>query len=308
MTGAGSASLAFAKESSFGSLPADPTYYLPGRNPVVQNLSLQNQLARMRTPDNAEAVDSLAGNLEGAIAVSYAMSADTHEHVQDIVFNDGGTGFDGAGHATTSRWYLGVDYMDSVSTTATAERVLKSTIPLEYQLQYQQGTNTVQETLTMGYADEEKNTAITPGSITGPTDGNDVPFHGTSLTVDGATVEKLQSAQLSFSNLSRFHRDASRTAVDAVCGPVETSLDMAAIYSTNDYLEAAYGGDGATSPQDQLASVAGELEFDVDGTSVATYTLPKLKPDSYEWADLIAGDTDLTDPVTYHVNGGVTVA
>lgn len=312
MTGAGAATVAFAKETAFmGSLEdadadGNPEYYLPGRNVSVQNLSLQNVLRRMRTPHNVEAVDSLAGNLEGAFAVTYAMSADTHPDVRDIVFNDAGGGFV-VGPAPSSRWFLGAEYL-SGGATATVERELKGTIPLEYQVQYQQETNTIQETLTMGYADEENRTTITPSSIIEPTDGNDVPFHGTTLTVDAATVAKLQSATLTFSGISRFQRGPSRTPVDAVSGQPVTTLEAATIFSGEDYLDLAYGASGATTPQDQLTNVSGSLAFDVAGATVATFDLPQLKPDTYDWEDLVAGDADLTEPVTYHVNGGVTVS
>lgn len=306
MTGAGAASLAFVKADGFLSIPGSPTYYAPGRNPTITELSLQRTLQRIRTADNAEAVDSLAGPLEGAFGVSYAMSDDTHGDVRDIVFNDGGTGVT-SGRAALSRWYVGSDYLTSGS-SATAERVLKGCIPLEYELSYDEGQNTVRESLTMGYADEEKNTSITPGSITGPTDGNDVPFFGTTLTVDSATVSKLQSAQLRFANLSRFQRGTDPVAVDAVAATPQTTLDATAIYTDDDRLERVYGSSGSSTTQDTLTNVSGSLAFDVGGSTVATYSLPKLKPNQYDWADVINGDADLTDPITYHVNGGVSIA
>lgn len=308
MTGAGSSSVAFVKETSFDTLPGTPTYYLPGRNISARELSLDNVLQRMREPASEEAVDSLAGNLDGALGVDYAMSADTHTHVRDIVFNDGGGGFI-SGHATTSSWYTGVEYLDSISTTATAERHLKGCIPLEYSISYEQGTNTINESLTMGYTDEEFNTSLTPGTITGPTDGNDVPFHGTDLTVDSTGVgSRLQSATLSFQNMYRFIRGTSRSATDATLANPETSLEMASVFNTSDRLQQAYGGSSATSPQDQLANVTGSLAFNVAGSTVATYSLPKLKPANYDWDSLVSPDDDLTDPINYHVNGGVSIA
>lgn len=302
MTGAGSASLAFTKEDSFLSEPGTPTYYSPGRNPSVEEASLANQLQRMREAGQVEAAESLAGNLEGALTVSWAVSADTHSHVRDIVFNDAGGGFT-SGVMNTSRWYLGIDYIGG-----TTERVAKGCAPLEYSLSYEDGRNTIRESVTFGYADEDSNASVTPSSVTGPTDGSDVPFHGYTLTVDGASVSKLQSATLTISNISRLQTGPSRTALDAVLAAPETSLEAAAIYEGASALELAYGSTGATSPQDSVGSVAGELALDVDGTSVATYTLPKLQPDQYNWSDLINADTDLTDPVSYHVNGGISVA
>lgn len=308
MTGAGSAQVAFVKESSFNTLPGAPTYYLPGRNPVVNDLSLDNVLERLREPGTEEAVDSLAGLLDGAVSISYSMSNDVHGDVRDIVFNDSGTGFT-SGHATTSSWYLGVEYLDTTTTTATAERHLKACIPLEYSITYEQGTNTISESLTMGYADEELNTSLTPGSITKPSDGNDAPFHGASLTVDSNTVNRLQSATLSFSNISRYITGPSRTPVDAVLAAPTTTLDAAAVYNTNNYLELAYGSSGATTIEDSINSVSGSLVFKTaGGTTIATYTLSELKPDSYQWSDLVDAETDLTDPVSYHVNGGITIS
>lgn len=316
MTGAGAATVAFGKETEFlGSLEdADsdgtPEYYLPGRNVTVQDASLQNQLQRMREPHTAEAVDSLAGALDGAVAVEYAMSADTHGHVRDLVFNDAGTGFT-TGHAQTSRWYLGVEYLESTTATATAERVLKGVIPLRYVITYNRDSNTVRETLTLGYANEDKNTAVTPGTITGPTDGNDVPFHGVTLDIDATTVQKLQSATLTFDGpLARFHTGPSRTPIDAVAGAPQVSLETEAIFGSQgtSHLELAYGSTGATTTQDQLSNVAGSLAFDVAGATVATYTLPKLKPDRYEWSDLVSEGSDLTEPINWHVNGEVSIA
>lgn len=306
MTGGGAASLSFVKADGFLSIPGTPTHYLPGRNPTVQDLSLDNQLQRLRTPDNAEAVDSLAGNLDGAFAVNFAMSHDVQSDVHDVVFNDAGAGFT-PGQAALSRWYVGTDYLASGS-TATVERELRGCIPLEWSVSYQQGTNTIQQQLRMGYADEQKNTSITPSTITGPTDGNDVPFHGADLSVDAATVNKLQSATLSISNISRFQRGASRTALDAVLAAPQVSLEAAAIYGGDEYLELAYGSSGSTSTQDSISNVTGSLTFEVAGNTAADYTLSKVKPNSYEWSDLIDAETDLTDPTTYHVNGGITVA
>jgi len=305
MTGAASSTVVLAREASFlGSLvdDGDPDYYLPGRNPTLEEISIANALQRMDDPNAVEAVDSVAGNFEGALSATWTMSADTHADVRETIFNDAGGGFV-AGAAASARWYTGVDHLNG-----TAERELLGVIPLEYSVTYQQETNTIRESLTAAFADENRSASITPSNITGPTDGNDVAFHGASLSVDGATVEKLQSATLSISNIARFHRGPSRTPEDAVIAQPRTTLQAEAIFGGTDTLERAYGGAGASDPQDRLSSVSGELAFSAGGQSVAAYTLPELKPESYDWTDLVAGDADLTDPVTYHVNGGVTVA
>ncbi|WP_135807360.1 hypothetical protein [Halorussus marinus] len=307
MTGAGSASLAFAKEETFADTLVDsdtdgnPEYYKFGRNPTLTELELANTLQRMREGDKVESVDSVAQNLEGAVSVEATVSADVHADVHDLVFNDGGTGFT-SGRAASGRIYAGVDYL-----TGTAERELIGCIPLEYSVSYEQG-GMVTYSLSMAYADENLATSITPSNITGPSDGGDVPFHGFTLTVDGATVAKLQSAELSISDIARYQWGADRNPVDAVIATPTTSLTVDAIFTGPDRTEIAYGAADATSPQDSLTSVSGSADLSAAGSSVTTYNLPKLKPDTHSWNDLITGDADASEDTEFHVNGGVTVA
>jgi hypothetical protein len=307
MTGAGSATLAFAKEETFADTLVDsdgdgnPEYFKFGRNPSVTELELANTLQRMREGDEVESVDSVAQNLEGAVSIEATVSKDVHDDVHDLVFNDGGTGFT-SGRSASGRIYTGIDYL-----TGTAERELIGAIPLEYSVSYEQN-EMVTYSLSMAYADEALNTSITPSSIAGPSDGNDVPFHGFTLTVDGATVTKLQSAELSISDIARFQWGADRNPVDAVISTPTTSLTVDATFTGPDRTEIAYGAADATSPQDSLSSVTGSANLSATGSSVATYDLPKMKPDTYSWNDLISGDTDTTDNTEFHVNGGVTVS
>ena len=307
MTGAGSATLAFAHEQTLGGSLVDsdsdgtPEYFKAGRNATLTELELSNALERMREGDQVEAVESKAQNLEGAVAVEATVSKDVHPEVEKLVFNDAGTGFK-TGLASSATFFAGVDYIGG-----TAERALAGCIPLEYSIDYEQGGD-VTYTLTMAYTDESPNTSITPSSITGPSDGNDVPFHGFALTVDGTTVAKLQSCSLSISNISRFHWGADRNPIDAVIAAPETTLDADAIFSGPSRLELAYGSAGATSTQDSLTSVSGSIGLSVGGSTVSTYNLPKLKPDTYSWNDLISAENDLTDATSFHVNGGVTVS
>ena len=308
MTGGGTASVAFAKESSFmGALvddddaDSDPDYFAPGRNVQVQDVELSNALQRMREPDEVESVESIAQNLEGAFAVSAVVSADVHADVQDIIFNDAGAGFK-KGLAATSRWFVGVDYY-----SGTAERELLGVTPLEYRVEYQQG-GMVRYTLTAAYADEKRATSITPANIVQATDGSSVPHHGVTLTVDAAAQTKLQSATLSISNIARFQWGSERKALDAVIAAPQSTLDAEAIFSGSSQLEIAYGAAAATTPQDSLSSVTGSLELAASTGTVATFTLAKLKPDTYNWSDLVDAENDMAESVNYHVNGGVTVA
>ncbi|NHN40539.1 hypothetical protein G9C85_02655 [Halorubellus sp. JP-L1] len=307
MTGAGSASLAFALEQSFlGDLRDEDSdgntdYYKFGRNPQLDELDLDRQLERLVEDGVVESVDSIAGKVDGAVGVTAVVSKDTFGEVLDWVFNDGGTAFTD-GLAQTGRIFAGVDYIGG-----TCERELEGVTPVDFEIAYDDENNTVTYSVSFLYADESNDSTIDPTSITGPTDGNDVPFHGFSLDIDGTTVSKLSTTTLSISNISRYQWGASEIAEEAVMARPESTLDATAIFSGPSRLELAYGGSGSSSPQASMSSVTGTVTLSVGGSDVATFSLPKLKPATYSWSDLI-GEADLTDPTTFHVNGGVSVS
>ncbi|MDF9748361.1 hypothetical protein [Natrinema salsiterrestre] len=308
MTGAGAATVAFGKEQTFmgdlvdGDSDGNPDYWKFGRNPSVTDLELDRGLSNMTEGDSAEYVESIAGNLEGAFGIEATVSSDVHGDVEDLVFNDGGTGFT-PGRAASGRVFTGIDYLDG-----TAERELIGCIPLDYSVSYEQGDEFTYS-LSMGYADEKLNTSITPSSINTVSDGTSATFHGITLQIDGTTVAKLQSAELSISNISRFQRGADHVAVDAVLARPEMELTVDATIAGPSRTELAYGSAGATETAARMDSVTGSLEAAVDGTPVSTYNFAKLKPSTNSWNDVITdGDTDTTDSTTFNVTGGVTVA
>lgn len=307
MTGAGSGELVFGLESNGlgsdiedGNTDGDPDLYSVGRNPTLTELDLSNQLARLRDAISVEAVESMAQNLDGAIGIEATISTDTHDKVEEWVFNDGGDGFV-PGRANSATVYTGVDYLDG-----SIDRELNGVIPLEYAINWEQG-GLLTYTLTCGYQDDGNASTLSLTDVTRPTDGTTVPFHGADFQVSGASVQKLQSATLSISGIARFHFGTPRKPVDAVIADPQSTLDITAIISGPDRLEQAYGSSGATSIEDSLESVTGSLALDVDGTPVSTYDLPKLKPDSLSWQEVISTE-DTTESVSYHVNGGVTVS
>jgi len=299
--GAGSAHLSFVKESSFGTEPGTPTYYKPGRNPTVETLTLDNLLTRLRETGTPEPVTSIVGNLDGAFSASWIVSEDIHGDVRDIVFNDGGIGFT-TGLAATSSWYVGTKYLNTSDTENTVERNLTGVIPFSFRIDWTQG-EPIRATFTGGYADESRNTSKTPSGETAPSDGQDVNFAGADWQVDGTTISRLDSASLEFGGpLYRYIRDDTRTADTAILATPETTLTVAATYHTNDQLEIAYGGaTGNSSPQSTLSEVSGttDLKLDSGGSTFVTYDLKNVVPRTYEWQDVISGDTDLTDPVTF---------
>jgi hypothetical protein len=197
---------------------------------------------------------------------------------------------------TSAEWYTGVDYL-----TGTAERVLKGVVLTDASVQWGQGDN-VTVSVTGVYGDESLNTSITPSSISDA--GNPCPFHQASFSIDGVTQTKEQSATLTFSPLARLQRGSDRQPVDAVLGPVDPTLTVEAIFTEDDQLELAYGSSGATSPQDAVGGVSASATFgDTTGSTVLDYTLSGVTPASYSWSDLVNPDTDLTEPITFQING-----
>jgi len=302
MTGAGSGSLAFGKEDTFmGSLTGGPDYWQFGRDEDITELSLDNQIERLREAEAVESVESVRQNFEGAVGISAVVSSDTFGDVEDLVFNDGGAGFV-PGRPQSAKIYAGVDYLDG-----TTERALEGCIPTDFALSYEQG-GLVRFSVSFIYATETPGTSITPASVTAVSSGTSAAFHDFSLDVDGATVTKLQSAELSISNISRFQYGATGpTPVDAVIAAPETELTTEAIYTGPSRLELALGSSDATAPEDRITPTTASLDLNVDGTAVSSYDLGDVKPATQSWADVI-GEADTTESITFNADGGVTVA
>ncbi|WP_135302640.1 phage tail tube protein [Haloarcula amylovorans] len=307
MTGAGSATLAFGKEQSFmGDLTQDGSsndeYWEFGRSESLTDLSLDNQLQRLDEAGAVESVESVKQNFEGAVSVDATISSDTFNDVEDLVFNDGGTAFTN-GRPQSAKIYAGVDYLDG-----TSERELVGCIPVDFTpVSYEQG-GMATFSVSFLYADENLGTSITPSGVTSVSNGTSAPFHAVSLDIDGTTVTKLQSAEITISSISRFQYGAAGpTPVDAVIADPTTELTAEAIYSGPSRLELALGGTGATSPQDSVGSVAGQVDVTIDGTSLSTYDLADITPATESWNNVISSD-DTTETNTFNSDGGVTVS
>lgn len=304
MTGAGSSEFAYVYEDSYNAgAPGTPTYYQPGKDARVQSIELSNALSRLRAAGDVTPSENLAENLEGAFGISWVLQ---NNEFHNLIFSNdsdaSGTNDEWTtGLFPSSTWYLGVQY-PSGGSLATAERQLTGVVPTECRIVYNQGED-VRVEMTCVYADESLATSLTPGSIS--SSGSPVPNHGTSLSIDSTAISKLQSATLNLGPLARPQRGPSRYLVDAVQAATEPTLDVEAIFTGTDRLKQAYDGTGAsTSPQDDVGSVSGSLTFaDASGSTVADYTLSGMTPQNYDWQDLINPDDDLTDPVTYAVNG-----
>ncbi|MEE6210854.1 hypothetical protein U3A55_11915 [Salarchaeum sp. III] len=309
MTGAGSATtLAFGKEQEFlGSLVDEdsdgtPGYWAFGRNATLTELDLDRQLARLRDATSAEAVESIAGKIDGGVAVEAAVAAETHSHVHDIIF-PGGTGFS-PGRPPFSRVFTGVNHLDG-----SVDRELRGCIPLEYSVSFDEDTETVTYSLILGYATEpDTPTSIDQADVTTPSTGSTAAFHGFTLTLDGADVTKLSTCELTISNIARYHYGASAEPVDATIAAPEAELSATATFTSGskDRLDLTYGGASATSIQDRMDSVSGSIDAQGPSGSIAAYTLPRVKLNDQSWENVIS-EEDTTDSITAHVNGGIEV-
>jgi len=291
MTGGGTATVAYTEEPSLLTAPSSATYYQPGKDISIGELSLQNELARVRDPDDPEPIESVAQNFEGAINLTWTL---TDYNWHDIVFNDAGTGFT-KGRPVPTRWWVGVDYIDGI-----AERVLKGAIVTQVTIQYQQGGK-IQISINLIYGDEEFNAAITPSSIT---ESSDVKmWHDADLSItDVADIscEKLQSVELQIDIGARFHRGGDRHPCDAIIGTVDATLSTDAIFTeaSVDRLGLAYSGSAsATSPATEITETSGTLDV---GTE--TYNLNGMKPNTESWASVVDPETDTADNTDYHVS------
>jgi len=294
---AGSAEVAFAVEDTFATLPDVPSWIQPGLDIEVGSASLERALTRARNPDDPRPIGSREGNREVALTITFSLTdADFH----DLVFANTGTSLaTGASLAPTATWYLSSDVIGN-----TEERFIQGAAVESVTWNYSQGEDVTVELTIIGGQEiggEDGNAPATPGSIDQPTKGEKVTFAGTDFQLDAASVSKLQSLSLSVSGMARFRRGQQQEPVDAVVGAYEPSLTLEAILEDSTRRELAYGSSGATQPADEIDTTPATLTFDNPDGNVATYSLTSLQPTTYSWNSLVSPDTDITDPVDFHL-------
>jgi hypothetical protein len=294
MTGAGSGSVAWASETSYnGGTAADPTFYGLGTNVQTQTAELTRNLLRIYAPGDVEAQNTLAQNLSGQLGLQFILKNDEFHR---LIFNDGFTSFT-SGLANSAEVYLGCDYA-----SGTTERQFRGWAPASATIAFNGATETVQVTLSGGFATEEKNTSLTPGTVQRA--GDEVPGFGTTLSIDGTDVgERLQSATLSFEQISRLQTGASQTPIEAVAGNVQESIEMAAIYDGPELYERALGSTGASTIEDDVDEVSGSLSFDANGSTVADYSFTSVAPDVYGWEGVLDNEADTQESITLVAHG-----
>lgn len=310
MPGAGSGTLLFGIESSFKGSVKNTDYYHFGRNPTVDEISLERELQRLREAGVIEDVESVSQQIEGAVNVSATINGGVHDNVETVVFNDSGTGFT-TGEATSAQVLVGAEYLDGGG-TSTKLRDLKGAIPTQYQVSYNQG-QPVRYSLNMLFADEADGSEPAAADITSPSSGQDAMFHSFDFSADSTSITKLQSCTLTLSNLYRYHRGNQMTPIAAVLAAPELTCTATAIWDDpTDQLEYAYGSSGATAPEDSMTGQS--LTVDIDdktGTDVTQYGLSGAKPNTESWSDVIESENDTTEEVEWFVangSGGISVS
>lgn len=292
MPGPGSSTVAFVPESSYNTTPGTPTYYNPGTNVQYETVEINRNLLRLSLPGSAEDDDAIAQRVDGQLNVSFIATSDDFHR---IVFNDSNTGFT-SGNAASAEWYLGVDLLDGSS----PERKIQGWAPVVCEISYSGTTDAVRVTLQGFYAEEDRNTSITPSSIQNLSTGNEVPGHGADLQIAGTTVSKLQSATVRFEGISRPHFGSTDPiATDAVLGDVSETVNMTGIVEGTTHLEYALGSGSATTTEDFVADQSAKLVLDHDGTTIADYTFANAKPRTYDWQNLVDNSEDLNEAVDF---------
>ena len=300
MTGAGAITFAYALEESFMTLPADPTWRLPGQNVEPGERSFQNQLSRVNKPDTPRPQGSREGNKRGEIPVSFDLTDDNfHELVFPVTETVDSTAEnvelpDSAQEVPTATIYLAADTVD-----VDQDLFLQGAPVLDATWNYQQG-EAVSVDLTFGYANEvdsdDTDAPAIPSTISEPSYSDIVNFHDVDWTIDGVSVPKLQSLQLSLSGLSRFQYGQSREPLAAVTARQEPSLTAEAILEDETQRELAYGSSGSSSPQSTIGKTDTTLSFN----SHPDLSIQGVQPETHSWSQL-AGQEDVTDPTEYHV-------
>lgn len=300
MTSAGSARVAYEKEDSFGTLPGTPTWVQPFENINIPSWSFDNAMNRNRQPDDPRPDAAREGPLRGSLTVSGALT-DTNFH--DLVFPESSNTSlaTGAWNAPTATWYLEQGLPGGTDQEVFLARAFVESVTWNYQ----QGEDvTVDLNIRFGDLPEVGGShGSAPGSISQPSKADIVRWHGTSFQVNAAEVNKLESLSLTIGNMARFTGGQQRKPTGATGGAYEPVLTANAIIEDNDQYQLALGGSSETSPQDDIDTSSGTLAFDKeDGTTVVTYNLSDLTPNSYGWDSLADPDVDTTEALEFFVD------
>lgn len=295
----GHETIAFTDEPDYAGAPSgtEISYYTPGGDITVSDLSLDNAAERIRTPGIANAYATVFQEFEGSITVEGTLMSE-HLNWLPYIFGTATSPYTfQTGAALSSRWYVGADPI-----AGTAERELMGVIIPEASISCEQG-ETVSFELTCLYGDETKNTSLTQGSPI-QLSGSPFVYHGGSLSVDGTPLALMQSATLSLNSQSRLMRGWNRHPEDAIMGPQETELELERVFRQDDSITGVgYGSSTATAPAKSPDGASATLDFTADdGTGSLTANLGDCSANEYSWSNAGAIDEDMMEGSTLYVN------
>lgn len=307
MTGSRSVAYLHEPDGNYMGSPNDTTYKVPGKDITIEDISLENAIQRMRLPDDPQTYDAIAQTFEGAISMSWTETTPWWlNHVFGGPPASSGTGpytytwtFPGAGSAwyiQSSRWFVGINHANGV-----AERELKGAVFGQLQSSISIG-ETVRTSVTGFYGDEQKNTALTPGSYQGK-NATPMVFHGGELEIPNATtITRPQEATLEITTGARPEREWARKPVGAVLGAVETTLDLQKVITGTSQIDLAYGTTTAPTTGDVGGAADGTLRFTTGGTPQLEYQMTRVTPDTYNWQNAANIDADFLEDESLVVN------
>jgi hypothetical protein len=265
----------------------------------VSDLSLQNAANRIRVPGQADPYDTVFHNFEGALSVSGTLTAGNLDWLRAVTAKSASPYEFQTGTATSLRWFLGADPF-----AGTAEREAMGVIVPQCTINVEQDSEATFD-LTCVYGDEAKNTSLTIGSPIQPT-GDPLVFHGGTLSIPSGTgLAYMQSATLTLNSQARLIRGFNRHPEASQMGGHESQIEFDRVYQeSDDTLNLAYGGAGATAPTDYPESgVSGSLTL-VDSADAAALdaTLGDIVPDSYAWQNAGNVNENMLENGTFFVN------
>lgn len=291
----GTSNVAFRQETSFNEPDAEGTWYQPGMNIEVGDLSISNELQRNRHPDQVAPEGSREGNALGTASVSWDL---TDDNFHDLLPFENGSLVREGGPAPTAEWYFSTTALDDAGSQFSASVTAAGAAITQVDIQYQQGQNNrANATIEFGLLSDN---SPGDGEIVKPSNADIYTHHGTDLTVGTRGQSGMQSATLTLSNLARRQEHQERGPRNMVIGAVEPEFQSDAIFSEVDQLEAATGG-STTSIGDLIDGEDGEFSLENGQAETISYGLKNMQPNNYQWAALVDADTDLTEPITYHV-------
>lgn len=297
MPQAGNARVAYRVEDGFLDPDTEADWKQPGVNISVNDLSIDNELERVRQPDDATPIGSREGNVLLQASVEFVLTDDNW--AVDLLPLDGGT-LSGSGRVVpTAEWVFEVEYLDADTTIDDETVTLAGAAVQEATVSYSDGEFVSVELTLIGGG--LSGNAPSAGGIIQPDDDDVFTQHSVDISVGGRDAEVIQSATLSLNNLAERSEQQERTPRAMVTGAIEAEWETEAVFAEPDQLELATG-DTTASIGDMIdGESSAEYHFENGLSDTVEFDLTDVQPANYEWSGLVDPEDELTEPITWHV-------